>query len=515
MWKIKDLKRSARKSIKKNYFSVIFVCLIMGIIVGTYNINYNNQTFETSEFGINIVSAYLESPSYETIENYLKVKSATNNLHGYPDLSNGVINYMFHVVDTAENNIANLLLNGLNKVITNFSTSSIVIIITFIVLSFHFFIKYPLIIGENRFFLENKNYSNTHVTRILFLFKNKNYLNALKTLLIKDIYFVLWCLTIVGGFIKYYSYRLVPYILAENPSINYKDAITLSRNLMYKNKWKTFLLDLSFIGWNILEVLTFSLSGIFYSFPYFKATDTELYYKLRSNAIKNKIKNTKLLNDELLINDNSLKLYPGKEAKIKEFFASFNHNYTITSLILLFFSFSFVGFMWEVFIHLVIDGEFIKRGAYAGPWLPIYGFGCLFCLLLFIPKKMRKILNNPILTFLIVMLVCGVLEYTTSWYLETVNGKRWWDYTGYFLNINGRVCLEGILFFGIGGSLCIYVVAPFLDKMFGKIKNKTKIIICIVLVTLFLIDLVYSTIHPNVGKGITSYKEVTTLNDVK
>ena len=92
---------------------------------------------------------------------------------------------------------------------------------------------------------------------------------------------------------------------------------------------------------------------------------------------------------------------------------------------------------------------------------------------------------------------------------------RWWDYTGYFLNINGRVCLEGILFFGIGGSLCIYVVAPFLDKMFGKVKNKTKIIICIVLVTLFLIDLVYSTIHPNVGEGITSYKEVTTLNDVK
>ena len=107
---------------------------------------------------------------------------------------------------------------------------------------------------------------------------------------------------------------------------------------MYKNKWKTFLLDLSFIGWNILEVLTFSLSGIFYSFPYFKATDTELYYKLRNNAIKNNIRNTKLLNDELLINDNSLKLYPGKEAKIKEFFASFNHNYTITSLILLFFS---------------------------------------------------------------------------------------------------------------------------------------------------------------------------------
>ncbi len=507
MWKIKNLKTKARGNVKKNYFSVVFVCLIIGIIVGTYNVSYNNEAYETSEFGINIVSSYLESPSYETVVEYLKYKSATNYLHGTPDLSDGVINYIFHVVDKTENSITNLLLNAMNKIMLNISTSSIVLIFTFFVLSFHIFIKYPLIVGESRFFLENKNYKQTHITRLLFLFKNKNYFNAIKTLFIKDIFFVLWCLTFIGGFIKYYSYRLVPYIVAENPSINYKDAINLSRELMYKNKWKTFLLDLSFIGWKILEFLSFSLSGIFYSYPYFKATDTELYYELRKNGKKENIKNIKYLNDELLVNNNNLKLYFDKEKKIKEFFQSFNHNYTLTSLILLFFSFSFVGFLWEVFIHLVIDGEFIKRGVYAGPWLPIYGFGCLFCLLLFIPKKMRKILNNPILTFIIVMLVCAILEYSTSYYLEVVNHKRWWDYTGYFLNLNGRICLEGILFFGIGGCLCIYVVAPFLDKLFEKISDNKKRIICIILVTLFLVDLIYSTINPNVGKGITSYQE--------
>ena len=61
-------------------------------------------------------------------------------------------------------------------------------------------------------------------------------------------------------------------------------------------------------------------------------------------------------------------------------------------------------------------------------------------------KKFKKIMDNPVLTFAIVVIICGIIEYSTSWYLEYTQGLRWWDYTGNFLNLNGRICFEGLTF---------------------------------------------------------------------
>ena len=83
---------------------------------------------------------------------------------------------------------------------------------------------------------------------------------------------------------------------------------------------------------------------------------------------------------------------------------------------------------------------------------------------------------------------------------------KWWDYSGYFLNINGRVCFEGLLVFGLGGCVITYLVAPILDELYSKIAPKIRIIICVVLVMFFGVDFVYSMQHPNAGKGITDYE---------
>ena len=95
----------------------------------------------------------------------------------------------------------------------------------------------------------------------------------------------------------------------------------------------------------------------------------------------------------------------------------------------------------------------------------------------------------------------------TSYFTERIFGRRYWDYTGVFLNINGRVCFECSLFFGIGGSMCVYIIAPLLERMIQKITNRVKIVVCIVLVTLFCMDQVASTIHPRTGIGITQQIE--------
>lgn len=85
-----------------------------------------------------------------------------------------------------------------------------------------------------------------------------------------------------------YEYRMIPYILAENPKIKRKEAFKLSKEMMKHNKWKAFLLDLSFIGWEIASIFTFGMVNILYANPYRAATSTELYVVLRDKTIENK-----------------------------------------------------------------------------------------------------------------------------------------------------------------------------------------------------------------------------------
>ena len=188
------------------------------------------------------------------------------------------------------------------------------------------------------------------------------------------------------------------------------------------------------------------------------------------------------------------------KAKERQYFEKW---YGFTTYILFFFSFSIMGWLWEVGLHIVQTGEFVKRGVSYGPWLPIYGCGGVLVLLL-----LRKTFKTPIVTFFLTMLISSLMEYITSWVLEMRNGVRWWDYSGYFMNINGRICLQGAVVFGIGGCLIVYVVAPGLEMLYKKINLNIKIVICVVLVTLFMIDQIYSINHPNMGKGVTATKKI-------
>ena len=83
------------------------------------------------------------------------------------------------------------------------------------------------------------------------------------------------------------------------------------------------------------------------------------------------------------------------------------------------------------------------------------------------------------------------------------NGQKWWDYTGFFLNLHGRICAEGLLAFGIGGMAIVYFVAPLLDNYFRKIKLQIIIPLCVALMMIFVADQLYTKKHPNVGEGIT------------
>jgi uncharacterized membrane protein len=110
-----------------------------------------------------------------------------------------------------------------------------------------------------------------------------DYLNHLIQLALKTVYLILWSfLLVIPAIIKYFSYFLVEYILADNPSES--DAITLSRQMMKGHKFELFMLQLSFIGWFILSALTFGILYVLYVGPYYRQTMAEYYLALKNNT---------------------------------------------------------------------------------------------------------------------------------------------------------------------------------------------------------------------------------------
>ncbi len=434
---------------------------------------------------------------------------------------------------------------------------------------------------SRRIFLESRVYEKVTIQRMFVFLRVKRWRNVSVVMFMKSLFYTLWSLTIVGAIIKRYSYYMVPYIVAENPDIHWKDAITLSRKMMQGHKIECFTYELSFIPWNILGFFTLGIVSLFYVNPYKIATYSEYYAQLRALAKEQEIAGSHLMNDTYLFEkadtavlveayqdimeltkiqeekisltgfrkfvanvfgitiinrkdeekyeaneERKLKIqsvkeilagrsYPGRLSVIQENQKNprveqihYLRHYSIPSLILLFFIFSFIGWTWEVSLHLITDGVFVNRGVLHGPWLPIYGTGGV--LILIILNKLRE---KPILEFFATVILCGFVEYFTAYYLEiTHGGQKWWDYSGYFLNLHGRICAEGLLVFGIGGMAIVYAAAPLLDNYLRRIKYRYAVPLCIILLIAFSSDQIYSKKHPNMGKGITDYTGASIKN---
>ena len=169
--------------------------------------------------------------------------------------------------------------------------------------------------------------------------------------------------------------------------------------------------------------------------------------------------------------------------------------YSLWSLIVMFFAFSFIGWLWEVSLHLINDGVFVNRGVLHGPWLPIYGCGGV--LILVFLNRLRK---NPLAEFGATVVLCGCVEYFSSLYLEIAhNGQRWWDYSGYFLNFRGYICLVSALGFGIAGVLWVCIFSKILQKWWYHISLDFRKKWNMFWVFIFVTDCAAALIFPNTG----------------
>ena len=496
------------------------------------------------------------------------VKSMTSLLpEGVFGTSNGVFAHVVNGITSGS--FVKTLFLGLSTIVHSKNIASICFVVIGLCISvfYRVYIVNVLPVINRRLFLEGRVYAKLPLDRLVYLMRIRKQIHVAFVKLVKSIILTVMNFTVVGGIYFYYTYYLVDYILAENPTISLKDAFSLSRNMMKGHKFECFKWQLSMAGWYILDVCTFGVSAIFYSNMYRMSVMCEFYtlrrkefqsailndtylFEKPSSALmrntysdviaalnaKNPIENAytgvkKFLCDnfgiifhlsskekqyerytyakmeaETMITEVYLLCYPVRLSPIEEEYKKSNlrvlhpnRNYTITSILVCFFFMCFVGWIWEVSLSMISYGVFVNRGVLHGPWIPIYGFGCVLILLLLKRFRMR-----PKVEFSMAVLLCGCIEYFTGFFLElTHNGQKWWDYTGYFLNLHGRICAEGLLVFGVGGMAFVYVVAPLIDNWVKEHLNKKLSAACLVLLLLFGGDVVYSHFEPNVGEGVT------------
>lgn len=583
----KGMKVAAKKAQRKHYWMIVAICLFASV----FGVAYTSSTLSVST--PQTEDSTQSNDMYDVLQDLAvgnendareKVKQnqeqiVNNDTDATFGRRRGVIASLLNSFASGSMVIA--VADAINSVTHNGGVSiAVPVILSLAVYIFVWlFIQETYRIVMARMLLEGRSYNKLPASRFFYPIHTRKWPRMAWTMFVENVFLFLWSLTIVGFFIKQYSYRMVPYIVAENPNIEALDAIRLSRRMMKGHKWECFVADCSFLGWYLLNLITFGLSGIFYSNGYNAAFFAEYYVYVRSMAKTTGIAGSEMLNDEYLyfkadpqtlhttyadvaqsvaqleqnlvpapkphgftgflsewlgirilhasavnryeeyrknlhqmqIGENILNgsIYPGRLApapmpfKFRESRTiSADRSYSLVNLIMMFFIFCFVGWVWEVSLAFISEDMFVNRGTLHGPWLPIYGTGGVIILVLL--KKLRE---KPALEFVAAMVLCGCLEYFSSWYLEmTHDGQRWWDYTGYFLNINGRICAEGLLTFGLGGLAIVYLLAPALDNLLSRIDARKLGIVAAVLLVLYCADQVYSAQHPNVSAGITDYK---------
>jgi len=160
----------------------------------------------------------------------------------------------------------------------------LIILVVIIAIAIRVFLGYAIEVGGRKFFIHLPE-GKRDLGYIGYAFQHNRYYDIVVTMLLRGIYLLLWTLLlIIPGIIKMYAYRMVPYILADNPNIGHTRAIDLSNQMTMGEKFDIFVLDLSFLGWYLLGALALGI-GVLFVQPYYDATNAELYFKLREKAI--------------------------------------------------------------------------------------------------------------------------------------------------------------------------------------------------------------------------------------
>lgn len=273
MWTRKELKDKAKVSFRGNYWKAVLV----GLVVLAISAGMGASVADVAQTSSTFSDPYA---SYESgyQDGYSDGYDDWQDSHGsntYGDEYGPSYEYDDdYLVSPAP------MLSGAQQAAMAVGIAVIVLAVIALAFAAAVFLGGPLEVGAARFFLRNLN-QKSEAKEVAYAFDH-NYLETVKTVFFRDLFILLWSLLlVVPGIVKAYEYRMIPYLLAEDPTMTKNQAFAESKRLMTGQKWNAFVLDLSFLGWNVLSALTLGILAVFYVAPYQNLANAALYEKLR------------------------------------------------------------------------------------------------------------------------------------------------------------------------------------------------------------------------------------------
>lgn len=277
MWTRAELKDRGKASIKRNYWKAVLAAVLLAVVLGG---SVSGSSSVDSVVGPAVGITAFNTVSDDDSESYTE---SYDEPEGYDDTSSTEE----YDSDVPEGHIRDYgPMHDLGFIVP--ALLVVVLVVTLVAglpLAIYAFLALPLEVGGRRFFLLNLN-RRADVRETAWAFDN-SYLNVVKTLFVRDLKLLGWTLLlVVPGIYKSYEYRMIPYLLAEDPTMDMDTAFAESRRMMDGQKWAAFVLDLSFLGWHLLSAVTCGIVGVFYVRPYVAGTDAALYEALRYGGNK-------------------------------------------------------------------------------------------------------------------------------------------------------------------------------------------------------------------------------------
>ena len=270
MWTRSELKTRAKTLFKMNYWKAVLAALVLSILMGGGSSAFSGSGVSAFSSGI---SSGMASGSSAYSYSYMNTPDSDDII----DMMESGNIYDVMNAPSAESRqvspVIGLMLAGMFTVI--------ILIAAAIAIAVDILLLNPLEVGIRRFFSRNL-YEKAQIRELAFGFDH-SYKNVIHVMFFRDLHTFLWSLLfIIPGIVKSYEYRMIPFLLAEYPDMPKEDAFASSKYMMTGNKWKTFVLDLSFILWFLGSLVTLGLLGLFYGDPYYAQTCAALYDTLKA-----------------------------------------------------------------------------------------------------------------------------------------------------------------------------------------------------------------------------------------
>lgn len=305
----RQLKRNGRRALRVNYWCAVAVCFLLSFFGAEYVgatawmkdtglpqsrvdaiVVQNSQAYSNWD-ALNDVFRFFKASDntpdeeLDSAKNAMsdEIKSSITDESGafsFRRLFETLHSLSFDTLTEGASFLFKLMTGGYDIFVLGQTADGVLMLISALAeIAFAFFVLKMLLVGGKRFFIENQRRFDrkTRISTLLYPFFSGRFLHMVRVMLLKTIFLDLWSLTIVGGVIKSYEYRLIPYILADQPDLSRKEVFRRSKQMMRGHKRQLFLFDLSFLGWSLLNLISFGLVGLFYYHPYKSAAEAEFY----------------------------------------------------------------------------------------------------------------------------------------------------------------------------------------------------------------------------------------------